>query len=131
MDKHEREDETPRRLQNMEIILQGRGSDLSVCFQEAIRVPANYEAKIGLKNFVTYNNISNVDETCNRILIKVPGFDNYELITFDKGAYEVDTLCEKMQAEIQQRHPQLENDVKNLKTTTDSLLTPRTRFTHF
>ncbi len=99
----------------MEIILQGSGSDLSVCFHESIRIPANYEAKIGLKNFVTYNNMSNVDDTCNRILIKVPGSARYQILSFDKGAYEVDTLNAKMQAMIQQDHPDLEDVEKNFK----------------
>ena len=48
---------------NQEIILNGTGSDIAVDFYEPIIIPTDiYDAKIGLKNFITYNNIPNVEK---------------------------------------------------------------------
>ena len=65
--------------QYSEYILSGYGSDISVHFPTPIKIDTErYEAKIGLKSFVTYNNIANVIENVNNsIKIRTPDFDDY------------------------------------------------------
>ena len=49
--------------QTIEIIVSGQGSDISNDFYEPLNIPINdYEAKLGIKSFATYNNIPNVIE---------------------------------------------------------------------
>ena len=51
---------------NLEFILKGKGSDVSSDFREPIIIPTEvYEARIGLKNFATYNNIPNIEQNQN------------------------------------------------------------------
>ena len=73
---------------NVEIIFKGSGSDID--FREPLIIPTDiYEAKIGLVNFITYNNIRNVEENHNnQVRIKIPGH-KYESFAPDTGAYEV------------------------------------------
>ena len=60
---------------NQEFILRGKGSDVSCDFGEPLIIPTDvYEARLGLKNFTTYNNIPNVETNVNnQIKVKVPG----------------------------------------------------------
>ena len=47
-------------MDDVEIIVRGKGSDISTDFYEPINVPTGvYEAKLGIKSFATYNNIPN------------------------------------------------------------------------
>ena len=47
-------------MDDVEIIVRGKGSDISTDFYEPINIPLDiYEAKLGLKSFATYNNIPN------------------------------------------------------------------------
>ena len=46
---------------SLEIIVKGKGSDISNDFYEPINIPIEeYEAKLGVKSFATFNNIPNV-----------------------------------------------------------------------
>ena len=48
-------------MDNLEIIVRGKGSDISTDFYEPINIPTEvYDAKLGIKSFSTYNNIPNV-----------------------------------------------------------------------
>ena len=62
---------------HIEIIVRGKGSDIQSDFYEPIQIPhETHEAKIGIKNFATFNNIPNiVDGVNNRLKIKVPGHE--------------------------------------------------------
>lgn len=74
---------------NIELILNGKGSDISIDFYEPIVIPTEkYEAKLGLKSFSTYNNIPNIEEGKNNSLkIRVPEHD-YKVFKLDTGAYD-------------------------------------------
>ena len=65
---------------NFEFILRGKGSDISIDFLEPIVIPIEtHSAKLGIKNFATYNNIPNIEEKRNNQLkIKVPGVSDYK-----------------------------------------------------
>ena len=50
-------------MDDLEFIIRGKGSDISNDFYEPINIPIDeYDAKLGLKSFSTYNNIPNVVE---------------------------------------------------------------------
>ena len=50
-------------MDDVEIIVRGKGSDISTDFYEPINIPTDiYEAKLGLKGLATYNNIPNIVE---------------------------------------------------------------------
>ena len=45
-------------MDNLDIIVRGKGSDISTDFYEPINIPTEvYDAKLGIKSFSTYNNI--------------------------------------------------------------------------
>ena len=69
---------------NIELILNGNGSDISIDFYEPIVIPTDeFQAKLGLKSFSTYNNIPNVEVGKNNSLkLKGPGHD-YKVFTLD------------------------------------------------
>ena len=103
---------------NIELILNGKGSDISVDFYEPIVIPTEeYEAKLGLKSFSTYNNIPNVEVGRNNSLkIKVPGHD-YKVFTLDTGAYELSIISTKIVEWIKLTYPKLEKVEENFKLT--------------
>ena len=100
---------------NFEIILKGHGADIDISFKEPIIIPTNvYEGKIGLKSFVTYNNIANVEENVNnRLRIKVPGSEKYETFSLETGIYEVASMNKQMQEFITRKHPKLKDIKEN------------------
>ena len=58
---------------NIELILNGKGSDISIDFYEPIVIPTDeYEAKLGSKSFSTHNNIPNVEAV--KIVVSKLGF---------------------------------------------------------
>ena len=87
---------------HIEIIVRGKGSDIKSDFYEPIQIPyETHEAKVGLKNFSTFNNIPNVVEgKNNRCKIKVPG-QEYRLLKLDTGAYELKVIEKHMVEWIQ------------------------------
>ena len=98
----------------IEFILNGNGSDLSIDFHEPILIPNR--AKLGLKNFVTYNNIPNITEgDNNNILIKVPGEKHYETLSLETGAYELSSVCTQIQEWLEQKYPSLKDVGENFK----------------
>ena len=76
---------------NLEFIVRGKGSDISNDFLEPIIIPIEtHEAKLGIKNFATYNNIPNIEDgRNNRLKIKVPGDEDFKIFALDTGAYEL------------------------------------------
>ena len=93
---------------NIELILNGIGSDISIDFYEPIVIPAEeYEAKLGLKSFSTYNNIPNIENDKNNALkIKVPGYD-YKIFKLDTGAYELSMIQTQILEWIKLTYPKL------------------------
>ena len=95
-------------------ILKGNGSDISIDFHEPILLPNH--AKLGLKNFVTYNNIPNITENYNNnIRLKAPGEKNYKLFSLETGAYELTSVCTQMQEWLEQKYPNLKDVGENFK----------------
>ena len=103
---------------NIELILKGEGSDISIDFYEPIVIPTEeFEAKLGLKSFSTYNNIPNIENGKNNNLkIKVPGHD-YKVFSLDTGAYELSMIQSQIQEWIKITYPKLEKVEENFKLT--------------
>ena len=101
---------------NIELILNGEGSDISIDFYEPIVIPTEeFEAKLGLKSFSTYNNIPNIEDGKNNALkIKVPGHD-YKLFKLDTGAYELSLIQDQIVEWIKLSYPKLEKVEENFK----------------
>ena len=101
---------------NQEFILRGKGSDISCDFHESINIPTDiYEARLGLKNFTTYNNIPNVEFNRNdQLKIQVPGHE-FELVTFDTGAYELSSIYIQLREWIEIKYPSLKNVEDNFQ----------------
>lgn len=101
---------------NIELILNGKGSDISIDFYEPIVIPTEkYEAKLGLKSFSTYNNIPNIEEGKNNSLkIRVPEHD-YKVFKLDTGAYELRKISEQIVEWIKLKYPKLEKVEENFK----------------
>ena len=104
-------------MDDVEIIVRGKGSDISTDFYEPINIPMDlYEAKLGLKSFATYNNIPNVVEGVNnKLKVKVPGESKYAVFALDTGAYEVKVIAEQLLEWIQVKFPKLEKVEENFK----------------
>ena len=98
---------------NIELILKGNGSDISIDFYEPIVIPTEeFEAKLGLKSFSTYNNIPNIEEGANNSLkIKVPGHE-YKVFSLDTGAYELGMIGSQIVEWIKLTYPKLEKKNK-------------------
>ena len=98
---------------NIELILKGNGSDISIDFYEPIVIPTEeFEAKLGLKSFSTYNNIPNIEEGANNSLkIKVPGH-GYKVFSLDTGAYELGMIGSQIVEWIKLTYPKLEKKNK-------------------
>ena len=101
---------------NIELIVTGRGSDIFTDYYEPIIIPTDdYEAKLGLKSFSTYNNIPNIEEGKNNGLkIRVPGSD-YKVFNLDTGAYELSMIQVQIVEWIKLTHPKLKNVEENFK----------------
>ena len=101
---------------NQEFILRGKGSDVSCDFGEPLIIPTDvYEARLGLKNFTTYNNIPNVETNVNnQIKVKVPG-KKYQVFALETGAYELKIIYEQMREWIELKYPKLKNVEENFQ----------------
>ena len=101
---------------NIEVILNGKGSDIAIDFYEPIVIPSEeYDAKLGLKSFSTYNNVPNIEQDRNGCLkIKVPGND-YRVFTLDTGAYELSMIYDQILEWIKLKYPKLEKVEDNFK----------------
>ena len=104
-------------MDDVEIIVRGKGSDISTDFYEPINIPMDvYEAKLGLKSFATYNNIPNIVEgRNNKLKIKVPGESTFKVFTMDTGAYELRVIAQQLLEWIQVTYPKLEKVEENFK----------------
>lgn len=102
---------------NIEFIIRGRGSDISNDFLEPITIPTEtYEAKLGIKNFSTYNNIPNIEVgRNNQLKIKVPGDVDFKIFTLDTGAYELSIIAKQLVEWIEITYPHLKNVEENFK----------------
>ena len=100
-------------MDTLEFILKGEGSDLVVDFREPITIPAGYEAKLGLKGFVCYNNIPNITwDRNNSVLLKAPG-KTYEICKLSTGAYELSYIYTHMRKFIETLYPNLKDVNEN------------------
>ena len=101
---------------NIELILNGSGSDISIDFYEPIVIPTDeFKAKLGLKSFSTYNNIPNVEVGKNNSLkVKVPGHD-YKVFAMVTGAYELSIIAIQIVEWIKLQYPTLEKVEENFK----------------
>ena len=95
----------------MEFIIKGQGSDISCDFPKAIDIPMeNYDARLGLKNFSTFNNIPNiVAEQNNKLKIRVPGSREWKVFTLPTGAYELFIIADQIIDWIELEYPDLNN----------------------
>ena len=103
--------------ENIEFIVRGKGSDISNDFLEPIVIPIEtHLAKLGLKNFATYNNIPNIEVgRNNQIKIKVPGKDTYEIFSLETGAYELKIIAQQLIEWIGITYPELKDVEDNFK----------------
>ena len=70
----------------------------------------HYDAKIGLKSFVTYNNIANViDNVNNSIKILTPGYEDYIICRIETGTYEIEQISVAIQQFIKEKRRCLKN----------------------
>ena len=101
---------------NIELILNGNGSDISIDFYEPIVIPTDeFQAKLGLKSFSTYNNIPNVEKGRNNSLkVKVPGHD-YKVFALATGAYELSIIAIQIVEWIKLQYPTLDKVEENFK----------------
>ena len=101
---------------SIEIIVKGHGSDISCDFYEPIDIPVDeFDARLGLKYFSTFNNIPNiVAEKNNKLKIRVPDSDTWDIFTLPTGAYELYIIAEHMRDWIELKYPDLrkEGDVE-------------------
>ena len=102
---------------NLEFIVRGKGSDISNDFLEPIIIPIEtHEAKLGIKNFATYNNIPNIEDgRNNRLKIKVPGDGDFKIFALDTGAYELSIIAQQLTEWIEITYPDLKDVEENFK----------------
>ena len=102
---------------NQEFILRGKGSNVSCDFNEPLIIPTDvYEARLGLKNFTTYNNIPNVEiNVNNQVKIKVPAGKKYQIFALETGAYELSIIYNQLREWIELKYPKLKNAEENFK----------------
>ena len=100
-------------MNTLEFILKGEGSDLTVVFREPITIPAGYEASLGLKGFVCYNNIPNITwNKNNAVRLKAPG-KTYEICKLPTGAYELSYIYTHMREFFETQYPNLKDVAEN------------------
>ena len=102
---------------NIEFVVRGKGSDISNDFLEPIIIPLEtHEAKLGLKNFSTYNNIPNVEAgRNNKLLIRVPNTTDFKIFELDTGAYELKIIAQQIYDWIEINNPRLKDVRENFK----------------
>ena len=95
--------------QYSEDILSGYGSDISTHFPTPIKIDTErYDAKIGLKSFVTYNNIANIiDNVNNCIKVLTPDYEDYIICRIETGSYEIEQISVAIQRFINKKRPSL------------------------
>ena len=95
----------------IEIIVKGQGSDISCDFREPIVIPTDvYDARIGVKNFSTFNNIPNITaDVNNKLKIRVPGSTEWKIFSLPTGAYELSIIADHIVDWIELEYPHLEN----------------------
>ena len=103
-------------MDSCEIIVRGKGSNISSDFHEPINIPTDeYVAQLGLKSFSTYNNIPNVVQgKNNQMKIKVPGYE-YKTFALETGAYEMKVIAKQLLEWIEVTYPDLEKVEDNFK----------------
>ena len=101
---------------SVEIIVKGKGSDISNDFYEPINIDIErVVAKIGMKSFSTYNNIPNIVRGRNNTLrVRVPG-EKWSVVALDTGAYELETISEQIMEWIAVTYPKLKDAEDNFK----------------
>ena len=94
-----------------EFIVRGNGSDISCDFYEPIDIPiGEYDAKLGVKNFSTFNNIPNVVRgQNNKLKIRVPGSRLWNVFSLPTGAYELFIIAEQLVDWIEMKYPNLKD----------------------
>ena len=101
---------------SLEFILKGSGSDIRIFLPKPIIIHENSRASMGLKNFSTYNNITNIEKGRNSALkIKVPGSSEFTLFELESGAYELDSISEAIYDFIEQKFSSLKNVRQDFK----------------
>ena len=97
---------------DIDIVVAGQGSDISCDFDEPINIPVDeFDARLGVKNFSTFNNIPNVEVgRNNKLKIKVPGKKKeYKVFSLPTGAYELFIIGEQILAWIELHYPNLKD----------------------
>ena len=102
---------------DIEFVVKGQGSDISCDFYEPIEIPVeDYDARLGVKNFSTYNNIPNVEAGLNnKLKIKVPGEKEYKVFSLPTGAYELFIIAEQILDWIELTYPRLKDVEEKFK----------------
>ena len=95
--------------QYSEYILSGYRSNISGHFLTPIKSDTErFDAKIGLKSFVTYNNIGNIIKNVNNsIKILTAGYSDYIICRIETGSYEMEQISTTIQRFIKGNHPSL------------------------
>ena len=100
---------------SLEFIVKGTGSDIRIFLPKPIIIHENSRGSIGLKNFSTYNNITNIERGKNNAFkLKVPGSE-FTLVELETGAYELDTILKAIYDFIEQKYPSLKNVREDFK----------------
>ena len=104
-------------MDNLDIIVRGKGSDISTDFYEPINIPTEvYDAKLGIKSFSTYNNIPNVVKGQNsKLKVKVPGEVSYKVFEMETRAYELRVIADQLVEWIKVTFPTLDKIEENFK----------------
>ena len=80
-----------------------------MCIRDRIDTE-RYDTKIGLKSFVTYNNIANIiDNVNNSIKILMPGYEDYIIFRIETGSYEIEQISVAIQRFIKEKRSSLKN----------------------
>ena len=82
---------------SVDIVLNGIGSDLKLFLPIPIVIAQNGSAKLGLKNFNTFNSIPNVHQNVNNTLkIKIPSETNWHVFELPSGSYDLTEINERI-----------------------------------
>ena len=100
----------------IEFIVRGHGSDIWSDLSKPMLIPEDlYVARLGLKNFSTYNNIPNVEVNVNnKLKIKVPDHE-YKLFSLETGAYELKMIAKQIHNWIGVKYPHLKDVEENFQ----------------
>ena len=84
-----------------------------VNFRKPITIPDGYDARLGLKGFVCYNNIPNITRNENNcVRLKAPG-KTYEICALPTGAYELKYIYTHMREFLEVNYPELKDVDEN------------------